>query len=100
MWVHVIIKPSAIGTCNTRKILSGVQGVWVQSSPSPRLVAIPKLKKTSLPILDENLSNDYGQIEKCQTVTFGIWTRVNVFISYDVNHGTIDAYSIFLYEDH
>ena len=79
------------------QILSGVWRVWIQSFPSPRLVASPKLKNlvspTILPIAGGRI---IGFIPfprllvlcEMQSVSSRIWTRVAVSISYDDNNYT------------
>ena len=43
--IYLFCLPWAL--CNTKSILSGVQLVWIQCFPSPRLVVIPRLKSQS-----------------------------------------------------
>ena len=83
------------------QFLSGVLRFWIQSFPSPRLVASPRLPYY-LPIAG-------GRIIGCipfprvlvlcemQSVSSKIWTRVAVSISCDDNHYTIgSSYSFFI----
>ena len=82
--------------------LSRVQQVWIQSCPSPRLVASPRLK---------NLVAGGRIIEfipfprvlvlcERQSVLSGIWTRIAVSISCDDNHYTTGTSknSVFMHE--
>ena len=69
--------------------------VWIQSFPSPRLVASPRLKKpvcpTILPIAGGRIIGfiPFPRVLvlcEMQSVSSRIWTRVAVSISYDDNH--------------
>ena len=71
---------SARAGYDTRSFLSGVKQVWLQSFPSPRLVAIPKLKNPVYPAfypllnrkkLDVYLSRGYSWYLKCKQLRFG-----------------------------
>ena len=77
--------------------LSGVWQVWIQSFPSPRLVALPRLKNlvcpTILPIAGARIIGfiPFPRVLvlcEMQSVSSRIWTRVAVSISYDDNHYT------------
>ena len=84
--------------------LSGVWQVWVQSFPSPRLVASPKLKNLVCPTI---LSIAGGRIigfipfprvlvlREMQLAWSRIWTRVAVSISYDDNQNTTGTSSLY-----
>ena len=84
------------------QFLSGVKWVWNQSFPSPRLIAIPRLKSPVssayyFPIAEEII---FGCIPflrvlvlcEMQTDSSRIWTLFTTFISYDYNHYTIYIY--------
>ena len=76
--------------------LSGVQQVWSQSFPSPRLVASPRLKNLVCPTIYQAGGRIIGLIPfpkvlvlcEMQSVSSRIWTRVAVSNSYDDNHYT------------
>ncbi len=79
------------------QFLSGVQQVWIQSFPSPRLVASPRLKNPSLPYyLPIAGGRIIGFIPfprvlvlcEMQSVSSRIWAPVVVSISYDNNRYT------------
>ena len=79
------------------QFLSGVWQVWIQSFPSPRLVASPRLKNlvcpTTLPIAGGRIIGfiPFPRVLvlcEMQLAWSRIWTRVAVSISYDDNHYT------------
>ena len=53
--VCVFINLFAQAVCDTRSIFKWSLTGLIQSFPSPRLVAIPRLKRTSYPMLEEEL---------------------------------------------
>ena len=74
------------------QFLSGIQQVWIQSFPSPRQVASPRLEEPSLPYyLPIAGGRLFGFMPfprvlvlcEMQSILSGIWTRVTVPISYD-----------------
>ena len=90
------------------QFLCGVYQVWLQSFPSPRLVASPRLKNlvcpTILPIAGGRIIGFIPFLRvlvlcEMQSISSRIWTRVAVFISYDDNHyttGTSPTTGIFI----
>ena len=61
IYIYIYIKPTLLYKQDVTQgqILSGVYQVWLQSFPSPRLVAIPRLKS---PIRPTTLSIAEGGI--------------------------------------
>ena len=73
------------------QFLSGVLQVWIQSFPSPRLVASPRLKNLVCPrgrIIGFIPFPRVLELCEMQSVRSRIWTRVAVSISSDDNHYT------------
>ena len=94
------------------QFLSGVSQVSIQSFPSPRLVASPRLKilvcPTILPIAGGRIIGfiPFQRVLvlcEMQSVSSRIWTRVAVSISYDDNHYTTGIFlfykSYFVWDD-
>ena len=80
------------------QFLSGIKQLSIQSFPSPRLFASPRLKNlvcpTSLPIAGGRIIGfipfpSVLVLCEMQSVSSRIWTRVAVSISYDDNHYTM-----------
>ena len=76
------------------QFLSGVEQVWIQNFPSPRLVSLPRLKyPVCLPIAGGRIIGFIPfqrvlVLREMQSVTSRIWTRIAVFISYGDNDYT------------
>ena len=78
------------------QFLNGVWQVWIQTIPSPRLVASTRLKNSLsyyLPIAGGGIIGFIPfpkvlVLYKMQSISSRIWTRVAVSISYDDNHYT------------
>ena len=73
---------------------NGIEQVWIQSFPSPRLVALPRLKNlvcpTILPIAGGRIIGfiPFPKVLvlcEMQSVSSRIWTRITVSFSYDDN---------------
>ena len=83
------------------QFLSGVSQVWIQSFPSPRLVASPRLKNlvcpTILPIAGGRIIGFIPfprvlALGEMQSVSSWIWTHAAVSISYDNNDYTTGSW--------
>ena len=66
--------------CGTRSILSGALQAWIKSFPSPRLVAIPRLKSSVCPTIylklegeqmDSFVSQEHKRSVKCKQCRSG-----------------------------
>ena len=106
-YLSIFTNPSTRAGYDTRSFLNGVWQVWIQSFPSPRLVASPRLKNQVCPTI---LPIDGGRIIgfilfprvlvlcEMQLAWSRFWTRVAVSISYDDNlsiYLSISVYHIY-----
>ena len=102
LWRNPIYPTPPLGQDMTQgQFLSGVYQVWIQSFPSPRLVASPRLKNlvcpTILPIAGGRIIGfiPFPRVSvlcEMQSASSRIWTRVAVSISYDDNHYTTGTF--------
>ena len=92
---HIYPTPLLEQDMTQGQFLSRVYQVWIESFPSPRLVASLRLKKTSLlyylPIAGGRIIGfiPFPRVLvlcEMQSVSSRIWTRLAVSISYDDNH--------------
>ena len=89
---HIYPNPPLGQDMTQGQFLSGVYQVWIQSFPSPRLVALPS-RSYYLPIAGGRIIGfiPFQRVLvlcEMQSVSSRIWTRVAVSISYDDNHYT------------